>query len=220
MKAIILAAGIGSRLGKKLPKPLTKLPSGLTIIENQIKLLKENKINEIIVIVGFKKEILMEEYPDVLYCYNPFYHITNTSQSLIMGLESVEKGDVLWLNGDVYLESDVISRIINKGGNVIAVDKKACGEEEVKYKTDPSGKIVEISKKVKQAEGEAVGVNKIAKPDFRPFLDSLKKCNDHDYFEKGMEIAIENGVVFYPEDISDCMCVEIDFKKDLEKIHE
>ena len=42
MKAIILAAGIGSRLGKKLPKPLTRLPSGLTIIENQIKLLKEN----------------------------------------------------------------------------------------------------------------------------------------------------------------------------------
>ena len=67
-----------------------------------------------------------------------------------MGFESIEKDDVLWLNGDVYLESEVVNRIINKGGNVIAVDKKACGDEEVKYKTDPSGIIVEISKKVKQ----------------------------------------------------------------------
>jgi hypothetical protein len=52
------------------------------------------------------------------------------------------------------------------------------------------------------------------------FFDSLRKYNDYDYFEIGMEIAIDNGMVFYPEDISDCMCVEIDFKKDREKIHE
>jgi hypothetical protein len=42
-------------------------------------------------------------------------------------------------------------------------------------------------------------------------FNGLRKYNDCDYFEIGMEIAIDNGMVFYPEDISDRMCVEIDF---------
>jgi choline kinase len=218
LKAVILAAGIGSRLGRKLPKPLTRLPSGKSIIFNQIKLLKENDITEVIIVVGFKKEIIMEEYPQVLFRYNPIYHITNTSKSLLMALESIGADDVLWLNGDVYLDTMVLSRVIQAKGNIIAVNKAACGEEEVKYRTNDSGEIVEISKKVKDAEGEAVGVNKITKSDFGIFLNSLKKCDDHDYFEKGIEIAIARGAVFYPIDISDCKCVEVDFKKDLEQI--
>ena len=135
MKAIILAAGIGSRLGKQLPKSLVRLPSGSTIIANQISLLRESGIKEIIIVAGFKKEVLMEEHPDVLYCYNPFYHITNTSQSLKMAFEIIEEDDVMWLNGDVYLEKDVVRRVMKKSGNIIAVNNAECGEEEVKYRT-------------------------------------------------------------------------------------
>jgi choline kinase len=218
VKAVILAAGIGSRLGRRLPKPLTKLPSGKSIIFNQIKLLRENDVREIIVVVGFKKEIIMEEFPQVIYRYNPMYHITNTSKSLMMALECMQADDVIWLNGDVYLDTQVLERVISGNGNIIAVNKASCGEEEVKYRTGPSGVIVEISKKVKEAEGEAVGVNKITRSDFDILLSSLKQCGNQDYFEKGIEIAVKKGVVFHPVDISDCRCVEVDFKKDLEKI--
>lgn len=218
MKAVILAAGIGNRLGRRLPKPLTKLPSGKSILFNQIRLLRENDVREIIVVVGFKKEIIMEEFPQVIYRYNPVYHITNTSKSLMMALECVQADDVIWLNGDVYLDTQVLGRVINGSGNIIAVNKASCGEEEVKYRTGPSGVIVEISKKVKEAEGEAVGVNKITGPDFDLLLTSLKQCDNQDYFEKGIEISVKKGAVFHPVDISDCKCVEVDFKKDLEKI--
>jgi len=219
LKAIILAAGIGSRLGKRLPKSLTELPSGETIISNQINLLKKIGIRDIILVVGFKKEVLMEEYPEVLYRYNPYYHITNTSKSLLMALESIEEDDVIWLNGDVYLDEEVLMRLLNNNGNIIAVNTADCGEEEVKYCTDGNGKIIEISKKVKEAEGEAVGVNKIQKKDFNTFVQSLKECDDNDYFEKGIEFSIKKGVNFFPVDISDCTCVEVDFKKDLDKIN-
>lgn len=218
MKSVILAAGIGSRFGKTLPKPLIRLPSGLSIIDNQIRILRNNGVNEIIVIVGFKKEIVMEEIPEVLFRYNPVYHITNTSQSLRMAFESIEPDDVIWLNGDVYLEDSVMKRVIGANGNAIAVNKAKCGVEEVKYKTDFTGKIIEISKKVRDAEGEAVGVNKINKSDFVVFLESLRNCSEHDYFEMGIEIAIKKGVEFYPIDISDATCIEIDFKKDLEQL--
>lgn len=218
MKAVILAAGVGSRFRKQLPKSLIRLPVGYTIIANQIAMLRNTGVNEIIVVIGFKKELIMEEISDVLFRYNPIYHITNTSQSLRMAFESTEHDDVIWLNGDVYLDDTVISRIFNASGNTIAVNKSKCGEEEVKYKTDSNGRIVEISKKVQDAEGEAVGVNKISKADFGTFVKCLQECSENDYFEMGIEFAIKKGIVFKPVDISDCTCIEIDFKKDLEQL--
>jgi len=218
MKAIILAAGFGKRLSNQLPKCLIHLSGGKTIIGNQIEILKANGIKEIIVVVGFKKEFIMEEYPCVTYVYNRNYHITNTSKSLMAALESIDPTDVIWLNGDVFLQSEVVERVVAVTGNIIAVNKDKCGREEVKYRTDPSGRILRISKNILKAEGEAVGVNKIAKKDFARLLESLRECDDHDYFEKAIELCIAKGVEFRAVDISGYVCVEVDFKKDLEKI--
>ena len=57
MKAVILAAGVGSRLKSVLPKSLNKLPNGKTIIDNQINILRKLGVKEIFVVVGFKKEM-------------------------------------------------------------------------------------------------------------------------------------------------------------------
>ncbi len=218
MKAIILAAGVGSRIGHRLPKCLTELPNGQTILENQIHLLKRNGINEIIIVVGFKKELIMEYYPDALYRYNPLFHVTNTAKSLMLAFQNATPDDTLWLNGDVFLESKVLERVIQTPGNVVAVNTAEVGDEEVKYRTNHAGFIVEISKKVRPAEGEAVGVNKVCREDFEPFYQKLQTCNDHDYFERAMELAIAEGMKFRPVDVGDLQCVEIDFRKDLEVV--
>jgi len=220
LKAIVLAAGTGTRIGNQLPKCLMILPSGKTIMENQVALLRDNGIKEIIVVVGFKKDVIMEEFPDLIYRYNTFYHITNTSKSLMMALESIDEDDILWINGDVFLESEVIRRVLSEPGNVMAVNISKCGEEEVKYKTGGDGGIVEISKSVTDAEGESVGVNKITAKSFSVFHESLKECGDDDYFEKGIEICISKGIRFNPVDISACKCIEIDFKEDYERVKE
>lgn len=220
LKAVILAAGAGTRIGNQLPKCLMELPSGKTIIGNQIDILKENGIREIVVVVGFKKDIIMEKYSDVVYKYNPFYHMTNTSKSLMMALQSIDVGDTLWLNGDVFLESAVIDIVLSEKGNVIAVNKAKCDDEEVKYKTGGDGRIVEISKSIEHAEGESVGVNKIIAESFNPFMESLSQCKDSDYFERGIEICISKGMDFFPVDISKCKCIEIDFQEDFEKVKE
>ncbi len=220
MKAVILAAGAGTRIGNQLPKCLMELPSGKTIIGNQIDILKKNGIREIVIVVGFKKDIIMERHPDVIYKYNPFYHMTNTSKSLMMALQSIDAGDILWLNGDVFLESEVVGMVLSEKGNVIAVNKAKCDDEEVKYRTDNRGRIVEISKRVEHAEGESVGVNKIVAGSFELFMESLRQCNDNDYFERGIEICISKGMNFSPVDISKCKCIEIDFKEDFEKVKE
>jgi len=218
VKVIILAAGVGKRIGRKLPKCLTPLPSGKTILENQLDLLKANGLREIIVVVGFKKEVIMEYYPQVLYLYNPLFHVTNTSKSLMLALEYLTPDDILWLNGDVFFEEEVLRRVIVFPGNAVAVNHARCGDEEVKFQTDKEGRIIALSKTVNPAEGEAIGINKITRELFPIFLEKLRLCNDHDYFEKAMEMTIQEGYSFYPVDISDLKCVEIDFRKDLEAV--
>jgi len=217
MKVIILAAGIGSRLGNPKPKPLTPLSNGETILERQIKnITKFISIDDIYVVVGFKKDIIMEEFPEVSYVFNNIYDQTNTSKSLMRGLKKTIGHDVLWMNGDVVFDQDVVKRILEFKGSCMAVNTMSVGEEEVKYNINKSGYIKEVSKIVLEPLGESVGVNKIISSKIPDFIKMLDKCNDDDYFEKGIEFAIDKGLVIYPVDVSDKLCIEVDFKEDLE----
>ena len=68
MKAVILAAGIGSRLGKPHPKPLTELSTGETIMQRQVEALSEFVGEDnIIIVVGFKKDLIMEAFSNQMY---------------------------------------------------------------------------------------------------------------------------------------------------------
>ena len=215
MKAIILAAGIGSRLSRPFPKSLSVLPYGETILGRQIRLMRELGVKEIIVVVGFKMTLIMEQFPEVYYKYNPDYYITNTSKSLLKAVEDLDD-DILWLNGDVVFEKPVMKNFLDEisGESLVGVDRKNCGEEEVKYLRDEDGYLTEISKEVKNAEGEAVGINYIARKDLANYKEALRRCEDQDYFEKGLEFIIQEGAKIRPVDISDHACIEVDFEED------
>lgn len=221
MKIIILAAGIGSRLGNPLPKPLTSLKSGKTIMQQQIENLTTYfDIDTINIVVGFKKELIMEAFPDITFIYNQSYDQTNTSKSLLKALKKNHRESVLWLNGDVVFDADIIkllmpSILANK--SFVCVNNSKVGEEEVKYLLDNKGYIKELSKKVENAAGEAVGINFISSKDISTFISRLDECKDNDYFERGIEVAIEkDGLQVHAIDISKFRCMEIDFQEDLD----
>ena len=221
MKAIILAAGIGSRLGNLDPKPLTKLSNGESILKRQINYLSEYiGINNIYMIVGYKKEVIMEAFPELLYIYNNCYDTTNTSKSLLLGLQKIdEKEDVIWLNGDVVFEKELLLQIINCSQSCMAVNTKEVGEEEIKYNVFDDGNIKDVSKTASPALGEAVGINKIISLDLSLFKGNLEKCNSQDYFEKALELSIQDGMKIMPVNINKYLCMEIDFEDDLEQIN-
>ena len=220
MKAVILAAGIGSRLGISEPKPLTKLKNGESILQRQVECLSEYiGINNIIAIVGYKKELIMESFPNLLYVYNDFYDTTNTSKSLLAGLNKIEEEDVLWLNGDVVFEKELLPQIIQCPESCMAVNTNSVGEEEIKYNLFEDGTIKDVSKAVNPALGKAVGINKIILSDLHQFKANLEKCHNQDYFEKALELSIQNGMKVIPVDISDYLCMEIDFVDDLKQIN-
>jgi len=221
MKIIILAAGIGSRLGNPYPKPLTRLKSGVQIMQQQVEnLVQYFDKNDIMVVVGFKKDLIMEEYPDLSFIYNPEFDRTNTSKSLLRALYKCKNEDVLWLNGDVVFDSEILKLLmsyISDSKSFVAVNNSVVGDEEVKYTIDKSGFINEISKTVLNAPGEAVGINFIAKNDQESFIKSLEICKDQDYFERGLEYSISNDKIrITPVDISAYNCIEVDFKEDLD----
>jgi len=221
MKIIILAAGIGSRLGNPSPKPLTKLRNGKSIMQLQIdNLTSYFPIDDISIIVGFKKDLIMESFPDITYIYNPSFDRTNTSKSLLRGLKKYRSSSILWLNGDVVFDPKLLAHLIpyiEKDQSFVSVNNSEVADEEVKYTLDNNGFINNISKEVKNGLGEAVGINYIANNDLPFMIKRLEECDEMDYFEKGLEMAIQkDNILISAVDISQFDCLEVDFEEDLQ----
>lgn len=217
MKAVILAAGIGSRLQMGIPKALVKIKEQSTILDIQLRALESFvKPQDIFVVVGHMKEEIINRYPQLSFVFNDKYSSTNTCKSLLLGLRRTEGIDTIWLNGDVYLDSEVVRRVASFGGSCAAVNNARVADEEVKYVLSEHGTIAKISKEVKDALGEAVGVNKVLAKDLPLLVAGLEQCQDNDYFERGMELSVKD-VDYHAVDISDLPCIEIDFMADLER---
>ena len=107
MQAVILAAGMGTRLGRPWPKPLTPLADGRTIMGQQMDNLQRvfGADLRVMTVVGFKLEMILEAFPDVAYVYNESYDQTNTNRSLLKALRIAPDGGVLWMNGDVVFDT-------------------------------------------------------------------------------------------------------------------
>jgi choline kinase len=221
IQVVILAAGLGTRLGKPHPKPLTPLTSGESIMRRAVNLLRASYGDEVRVtaVVGFKLDLVIEAMPDISFVYNEVYDSTNTSKSLLKALTLSAPGGVLWLNGDVVFDPRVLGLIHDKieaGKSFVAVNTESVAEEEVKYTLDETGYILGLSKTVVDGLGEAVGINYIADGDKAALVARLDEADDQDYFERGLELAIEkDGLRLEAVDISQFQVVEVDFDDDL-----
>jgi choline kinase len=223
IQVVILAAGMGTRLGKPWPKPLTPLSDGRSILQQQIDNVRSvfSDSARISIVVGFKLEMIMEAQPDATFIYNENFDQTNTSKSLLKAFRASQESGVLWMNGDVVFDARVLERVkvrIISEKSFVCVNTAAVGEEEIKYTVDAKGNIKLLSKQVKEALGEAVGINFISKQDKAAVINELANCSDNDYFERGLELAIEkSGIQIEPVDISDLFAVEVDFQADLDR---
>ncbi len=221
MKAVILAAGMGKRLGGSIPKPLTSLVNGKTIMDFQVERLSSIiDARNIIVVVGYKKEMVMGRFPHLTFIHNEDFAQTNTSKSLLLALRKVDD-DVMWLNGDVYFDQEVLKLLHNPGFSCCLVDKKRCGPEEVKYDLNKDGFIYRISKTVPKPQGECLGINVVLKKDLAAFRDELENVNNQDYFEKALEnLTMADKMRLRPVEVGEFYCNEIDFEDDLKAVRD
>jgi choline kinase len=175
-------------------------------------------------VVGFKLESIIERFPAANFVYNEMYDQTNTSKSLLKALRASGDGGVLWLNGDVVFHPEVLVRVtklIDAEQSFVVVNTAKVSEEEVKYTLASDGFINALSKQVTNALGEAVGINFVSGADKAALVARLEEVADSDYFERGIELAIElDSLKFKAVDITDLYAVEIDFDEDLARANE
>lgn len=227
---VILAAGMGTRLGKAHPKCLTWLDTEETIMDRQIHAIRAafGKEALITIVVGFKFPDIMQAFPDENYIYNDLFDKTNTSKSLLKALTKIPTGNgVVWLNGDVVFDDNLMVLLkdrldVNNDCSLITTTSASVAEEEVKYTLNDLGFIDALSKIVPTnvALGEAVGINYVSGNDVESLITRLYEIEDTAYFERGIELSIQNdGKEYVPFDITivNVNAVEVDFEEDLVK---
>ena len=221
VQAVILAAGMGTRLARPHPKSLTQLDDGRTIMTQQVDNLRAAFGDELrlTIVVGYKLEQIMEHVPDASFVYNEAFDQTNTSKSLLKALRNSAEGGVLWMNGDVVFDPEMFSQLepyLRADISFVAVDTSAVSDEEIKYTVNDAGHINQLSKTVEGGLGEAVGINYVSSADKVKLTRRLCEVEDQDYFERGMVLTIElDSVNYQPIDIGSFYAVEVDFAEDL-----
>ena len=121
MQAIILAAGMGRRLGE-LTDNNTKCMlevNGVRLIDRALDILLESGIKHVVLVVGYKAQNVIDHVGDrykdmhIDYVENNVYDKTNNIYSLFLAREYLLKDDTLLLESDLIFESDVVKKIID-----------------------------------------------------------------------------------------------------------
>jgi L-glutamine-phosphate cytidylyltransferase len=119
MKAVILAAGRGSRLahlGEDRPKCLVKL-EGKPLIERQIAALRRGGADEIGVVRGYRAEMI--DYPGLTYFVNERWAETNMVMSLATAVAWLHAGPVIVGYGDIFYRSDLVRGLADAAGQLV-----------------------------------------------------------------------------------------------------
>lgn len=228
MKAVILAAGIGSRLRpltNDIPKCMVEV-NGVKIIEKQIKNLLKNNINDILVIIGYKQEkirkYLQENFSFVNIIENEKYLETNNMYSMSLAKEFVNNESFIFMNADVFFEEKIITELLaDKREDLIVCDNGNYLEESMKIIVNSKEKNIEkISKQIveEEAYGTTIDLYKLSKKSAIKFFDIIENyIKEKKEINMWTEVAVQELLKqekFYSKDIK-LKWVEIDNFDDL-----
>lgn len=231
LKAVILAAGVGSRirpLTDNCPKSLLSI-GGKTILEMMITNIQQCGISEIILVLGYLqdqiRDFVRQKFPDikVTFVVNEKYAETNTGYSLMLAERLVNGSPFIKFDADVVFDKAILKTLIESDyKNCLCVDKNIqLDAEEIKVILKENNRIVKASKTVnpKEAAGESIGIEKIdSETAVRLFAEltlMMRDKNNHqEYYEGAYERLMGQQVPFHALDITGLKWVEIDTKED------
>ncbi len=235
MKTIIIAAGIGQRLGNSLekkPKCLLKF-DGKSLLQRHLENLHHYGIDDIVIVTGFEsgmiKSTLSEIGADhVDICFNPDFS-RGSILSMLSGLNTLDTNqDFILMDADVLYDHNILGRLINSDKeNVFLLDQDfEMGEEPVKLCVQ-NGHLVEFRKQLDEnldfeLIGESVGFFKFTSATGKLLGMKAGEYINRDEDETAYEEIIRDLLLANPEqysfeDISGLPWLEIDFPEDVVK---
>jgi choline kinase len=165
MKALIVAAGLSSRLRPitdTLPKGLLPV-AGKTLLGRSVDLLGSAGVEEIVVVVGYRKTQIQEHLgARARYVHNPFYAQTNNMGSLWFGIQTMRNDPFLYLHSDIIFDPLLLQRMLDQAPEheaSLLVDFGPVDEEAMKVSV-ADGRFEQSSKAIpfEDAVGEWVGM--------------------------------------------------------------
>lgn len=208
MQAIILAAGLGKRLGnltKEHTKCMVKV-NGVCLIDRLLHQLKALHLNRIILVVGYHGERLKEHVGNFVgetpieFVHNPVYDKTNNIYSLYLARKEFQEDDTLLIESDVIFEDSVFLKLVNHPyPNLAIVDRYEPWMDGTMVQLGEDGDIVNfISKKAFRYDEidtyyKTVNLYKFSKKficsHYIPFLEAYcKALGNNEYYEQVLRV--------------------------------
>ena len=187
MKAIILSAGQGSRLGHLVderPKCLIDF-NGRSLLDRQLDTLEANGVHEAVVVTGFHDDLVNQAIarrkggPNVRTIYNPFYKVADNTGSLFMAREELS-GDCLVWNGDTLVSRALMARVVAHGqaGISVTIDRKDSYDEDDMKVVEEEGRLKSIGKRLDlgRVNAESIGLLAFRSGGAEQFREAIERA--------------------------------------------
>jgi len=233
LKAVILAAGVGSRLGyltKNKPKCMLSVLPNKTLIDYQIDTLNYFGISDanIYIIAGYKVDVLKSHLKNrkVNIIFNPKYRNWNNIYSfyMIYNIKDLKNEDsFILLNSDTFFHKEILENLLKtKYKNCVVLDTyKDLKDEEMKVLTENS-KVIKFGKDLSTEEstGEYIGLAKFNKGSLSILFEKMKNLIDQGktdiWYEIAFNYVLDRLNIYYIDTLKKPW-IEIDTYDDFEK---
>lgn len=191
MKTVILAAGLGSRLGHHLPKGLLS-PGGESLLQRSIRLLEAAGLGPVTLVVGHQAEVYKALPEKLNFVDNPHYATTGSLLSLRLAFRDLQD-DLLVLESDLLYEARALPAVAKSPEpNLILLSGFTEAGDEV-YVDSPEGRLRSMSKRREDlpAEpcGEFVGICRFSKELLRD-MDEWGAAHPEAHYESDGVVAL------------------------------
>ena len=226
MRAIILAAGTGTRLSPltdACPKCLVPI-GGQTLVDRQIEALRSVDVEDIVLVVGYEADQVRDHFgAAVRYIENPDYLTTNSIYSLYLAGAAMDV-DTFLFNCDILFHAGILQRMLNSGyPNVVAVDgrvERVAGEMNVVLDTE--ARVGGISKALDPQACQAQSVQ-LVKFDVsgaravRAEVERLIQLAQREVFPTSAYGPLIQAGLLYAVEVGDLPWTEVDSLEDYER---
>lgn len=229
MKAVILAAGMGTRLRpltNKIPKSLILL-EGKPLIKYSLDNIRDAGISDAVIVTGFMEDMFKRELGkcyngiDIQYISNHEYEKTGSMYSLSKTERRLDD-DIILLESDLLYEPRAIKELLNSPyPDVILVAPISGSGDEVFIYFDKSGYLKDLGKSIKhEIKGELAGITKLSRKLLKELYETARedyKIGEINYHYEETMFKLSKKYPIKCLFIEDLTWIEIDKKEDLKK---
>ncbi len=228
MKALLLAAGRGTRISRYLsgnPKCTVDI-GGEKLIRYTVSMLRRHGVTDIALVLGYRAGTIRQVLRDfdVKYFVNPFYDVTNSIASAWFARDFLtEWDDTVIMNADVYLDESLLCQILSSSSSpVMFADNSRREEADYKFRYS-NGRLEKYGKELtgEDISGEYIGVGRFSRefmPTFVSQMDRMIARQQHGVWWENVLYSMIPATDVFVEEIGGQFWAEVDYIEDYQRI--